>query len=84
MHKYFYHTYLEWFEAYVNQHYLTRYSAQRNLSVLPIRTSHSRQSIDYTGSTLWNSLPDQLKRFENPITFKVHLKNYLFQRQHDV
>ena len=85
VHQYFlYHRYLQWFEAYVNQNYFTRYSAVRNLSAPLIRTSHSRQSIDYPGSTLLNSLPDQLKHIENPFTFKINLKNYFLQRRNDV
>ena len=77
----FFHNDLTWFSFYANPSYNTRYSTLRNLRVPYIRTSHSRQSIDYLGPVLWNSMPVEIKKVENPNTFKRLLKSHLLMRQ---
>ena len=77
----FFHNDLTWFSFYANPSYNTRYSTLRNLRVPYIRTSHSRQSIDYLGPVLWNSMPLEIKKVENPNTFKRLLKSHLLTRQ---
>ena len=58
----FFHNDLARFSFYANPSYNTRYSSLRILCVPYIRTSHSRQSIDYLGPDLWNSMPLEIKK----------------------
>ena len=77
----FFHNDLAWFGFYAHPSYNTRYFTLRNLCFPYIRASHSRQSIDYFGPVLWNSMPFEIKTVENPNTFKRVLKSHLLNRQ---
>ena len=70
-----------WFHAHENVAYNTRSSSLRNLVVPFIRTTHSRQSIDYTGSLNWNLLPSSLKNAEDYNRFRRLLKRHLLEKQ---
>ena len=48
-----FHNYLAWFIFYANPNFCTRFSNMRNLCVLYIKTSHTRQSLDYLNSVIW-------------------------------
>ena len=50
--------------------YNSKYSILRKLCLRNIRISQSRQSIDYLGPALLNSMPFEIKEVENPSTFK--------------
>ena len=66
---FFFHNDLAWFSFYANPSYNRRYPTLRNLCAPYIKTSHFRQSIDYHGPALWNSMPYEIKAIENPNTF---------------
>ena len=42
------------------------------------RTSHFRNSFSFTGASIWNSLPENLKDEKSLFSFKRHIKNYKF------
>ena len=70
-----------WFQVHENEMYNTRSSSMMNLVVPLVRTTHSRQSINFTGPTNWNSLPIGLKCAQNYDAFKRGLKRYLLETQ---
>ena len=41
------------------------------------------RSFSYAGPTLWNDLPDYLRKIENAETFRKELKTYLFKKSFD-
>ena len=49
------------FDVYLPNVYNTRLSNSRSLIVPNILSSHSRQSVRWTGSQLWNGLPGYLR-----------------------
>ena len=77
----FFHNDLAWFSFYASQSLNARYSILRNLCVPYISNSYSRQTIDYHGPILWNSILFETKAIENLNTFKRLLKSYLLMRQ---
>ena len=59
----------------------TRADGNNDLSVPRIKkTTFGGRSFAYTGATLWNSLPRELKLCSNLNQFKKHLKTYLFTK----
>ena len=59
----------------------TRVDGNNDLSVPRIKkTMFGGRSFAYTGATLWNSLPRELKLCSNLNQFKKHLKTYLFTK----
>ena len=42
------------------------------------RTSHFRNSFSFTGASIWNSLPENLRDEKSLFSFKRHIKNYKF------
>ena len=66
----------EWFIPYVCP-INTRLASGYTLTVPPIMTTHSRQSVRWGGAKLWNSLPDNIKEETSYNSFKFKLKKYL-------
>jgi retron-type reverse transcriptase len=65
-----------WFHLYEGE-YNTRFSAQSSLLVPFVRTTHSRQSIRFVGSNVWNMLPLVIKTASNYNSFKISLKRFM-------
>ena len=55
----------------------TRSSKKRLMTLRKPITTRYQKSIFYKGPKAWNALPNDLQRIENPMLFKVKLKNYL-------
>ena len=69
------------FIRYIPLHYNTRLGSASSLSVPDIRSNHSRQSIRWTGSQLWNALPQSFKEYESLNAFKINIKRHLLTIQ---
>ena len=44
------------------------------------RTSRTQQSITFSGPTIWNSLPTDIKNIDKFSTLKVKLKEYFLKQ----
>ena len=64
-----------------NSHCPLRNSTQGNLIVPRCKTELYKKSFVYSGSTLWNQLPSNLRILTNTNSFKYNLKNYLKNSQ---
>ena len=65
------------FIRYIPPHYNTRLGSASSLPVPDIRSNHSRQSIRWTGSHLWNALPQSFKEYDSfQNKHKTSLANY--------
>ena len=57
-----------------------RYSNRRNQNVKVPKVDHVRcQSFSWHGAKIWNQLPESLKEIKNADTFKVRVKNYIWE-----
>ena len=68
------------FEIYIADAYNTRLSNSNSLSIPNIISTHSRQSIRWTGARCWNDLPQGLREETMHKSFKSKLKKYLVSR----
>lgn len=66
----------DWFVPY-RQPANTGLSARNTLTVPAIMTTHSRQSVRWTGTHIWNSLPPELRDENSFNSFKFKLKKYI-------
>ena len=65
------------FEFYASAHYNTRLSDTRTLVIPNIMSTHSRQSVRWTGVSLWNRLPCDLRAPQSVAVFKRKLRKFL-------
>ena len=76
-----YHSSYGWFNFYGNTSYNTRRFNMYILTVLCVRTTHSRQSICYTGLMNWNAVPSRNQTADSYDSFKRQLKLYFFKAE---
>ena len=66
------------FEKCDNIHsYGTRAISSGNFYISKIRTSEGQSSFVYSGASIWNELPTQVKQAQSTDSFKEKLKEYL-------
>ena len=57
------------------------YSNRRQFDVKVPSVDHVRcQGFTWFGAKLWNSLPEEIKSIKNPDTFKMKIKNYIWEK----
>ena len=65
---------------------MTTRSSETDIQVSTVKTEKSKSKITYSGATLFNSLPTNLKLFENYSynVFKCKLKEYFLNLNNEV
>ena len=66
------------FSPYEVINYRTRLADSNSLTIPDVRSTHSRQSVRWLGSRLWNSLPSRIREIISYETFKFNVKNYYY------
>ena len=69
------------FSPYEVINYLTRLANSNSLTIPDVRSTHSRQSVRWLGSRLWNTLPSHVKEIISYETFKFNVKKLLLLEQ---
>ena len=55
------------------------YSNRRKMDVIVPRVDHTRcKGFSWFGAKMWNSLPEDIKIIENPETFKLKIKQHIW------
>ena len=62
--------------------YNTRLSTMTTVALPNIVSTHSRQSVRWVGSRLWNELPEDIRSQETNYSFKFKLKRHLLGWSH--
>ena len=69
------------FSPYEVINYRTRLADSNSLTIPDVRSTHSRQSVSWLGSRLWNSLPSRIREIISYETFKFNVKKLLLLEQ---
>jgi hypothetical protein len=70
------HNNSDWYTPVVNNQN-TRLSSMSMLALPNIFSTHSRQSVQWVGTRIWNGLPQELREQDNYDTFKLKLKKLI-------